>query len=150
MGGGVAVRKRDRQLSAAYVSERRRALKRLAVEAAGGACHVCGYSRCVRALAFHHRDAEQKVFGISRGNTYSLERILAETAKCVLLCANCHAEAHAAEDALTAQRDRAYIASRNAGEAQLDEPALCTREVAGSSPAPGSNFKHARRKGRAR
>ena len=38
----------------------------------------------------------------------------------------------------------------DAGEAQLDEPALCTQEVAGSSPAPGSNFKHARRKGRAR
>ncbi len=87
---------RCRKCSAEAVSRRRRNVKRLLVEEAGGRCSVCGYDRCLAALQFHHVDPAQKRFSLShRGVARSLERARAEAAKCVLLCANCHAEAEA-------------------------------------------------------
>jgi len=78
------------------VMARRRAIKRLLLEELGGACVLCGYDACHRALEFHHVDAQSKRFGIGfRGVTRSLERAREEAAKCVLLCANCHAEVEA-------------------------------------------------------
>jgi DNA-binding transcriptional ArsR family regulator len=75
------------------VAKRRRRLKQILVEDAGGRCMLCGYDRYVGALEFHHRDPESKEFGIgNRGLTRSLEAVRAEAAKCVLLCANCHSE----------------------------------------------------------
>lgn len=75
------------------VIERRRRVKAMLVAEAGGACSICGYDRCAWALQFHHVDATQKAFCIGRGAlTLSLERMRAEAEKCVLLCANCHAE----------------------------------------------------------
>ena len=71
----------------------RRKVKRILVEEAGGACAVCGYSRFDAALQFHHVDPTEKSFALSReGVTRSLARARAEAQKCVLLCANCHAE----------------------------------------------------------
>lgn len=66
--------------------------KRLAVEMLGGKCSRCGYSKSLRALQFHHLDPSQKSFGLSNGNTRSWKRHEEEIRKCVLLCANCHAE----------------------------------------------------------
>jgi hypothetical protein len=78
------------------VSRRRRAIKDALVAAAGGACAVCGYDRSPAALQFHHEDPITKAFGISEnGVTRTLEAALAEAAKCVLLCATCHAEVEA-------------------------------------------------------
>lgn len=75
------------------VSRRRRRLKEILVEEAGGCCHVCGYDRYIGALQFHHRDSAEKRFGVGeRGLTRSLAEVRAEVAKCDLLCANCHAE----------------------------------------------------------
>src|ERR1044072_3861688 len=75
------------------VSRRRRAVKRRLVEEAGGACALCGYERWVGALQFHHLDPSLKEFQIGqRGHCRSLARCRAEARKCVLLCANCHAE----------------------------------------------------------
>jgi excisionase family DNA binding protein len=75
------------------VVRRRKRVKDLLVEEAGGACQVCGYDRCRRALQFHHLDPSKKSYGLSeRGIARSLERARAEAAKCVLLCSNCHAE----------------------------------------------------------
>jgi transposase len=77
----------------AAVSKRRRRVKEILVEEAGGACTLCGYDRCLSALEFHHVDPDEKRFELSRrGVTRSLERARAEAAKCVLLCSNCHAE----------------------------------------------------------
>jgi transposase len=76
------------------VGKRRRALKRILVEEAGGGCKVCGYSRCDRALEFHHLDPKSKQFQIT-SHTRSLARLRAEASKCVLLCSNCHAEVEA-------------------------------------------------------
>jgi transposase len=78
------------------VARRRRKVKRLLVDEAGGACCVCGYKRCVAALAFHHLVPSEKRFSLShRGVARSLANARSEACKCVLLCANCHAEVEA-------------------------------------------------------
>jgi transposase-like protein len=75
------------------VGARRRRIKQILVDEAGGACVLCGYSRFVGALHFHHLDPASKSFGLAnQGVARSLARSRAEAAKCALLCANCHAE----------------------------------------------------------
>lgn len=78
------------------VARRRRRVKEILLEEAGGRCVMCGYDRCVRALQFHHLNPSQKSFGISRGGiTMSIDRARLEAAKCILVCGNCHAELEA-------------------------------------------------------
>lgn len=78
------------------VSAWRRRAKQILVGEAGGACAICGYDRCVGALQFHHLDPAQKRFGLgSRGLARAIEVLREEAAKCILLCANCHAEVEA-------------------------------------------------------
>jgi hypothetical protein len=75
------------------VARRRRKVKQTLVDEAGGKCVLCGYDRSVNALEFHHVDPSQKSFGVARrGITRSIDQVREEVAKCVLLCANCHAE----------------------------------------------------------
>jgi transposase-like protein len=75
------------------VAARRRRVKEILIAEAGGACVLCGYDRHPAILQFHHRDPSQKRFAIgARGVARSLARAREEAAKCVLLCANCHAE----------------------------------------------------------
>jgi transposase len=75
------------------VSRRRRTVKALLVAEAGGACVLCGYASSPAALHFHHLDPAQKSFALGpTGVTRSLDVARAEAAKCVLLCATCHAE----------------------------------------------------------
>jgi transposase len=82
------------QCRAEAVTKRRRSLKRILVQEAGGRCLLCGYSRCNRALEFHHLDPRAKKFQIT-SHTRSLAKLRAEAGKCVLLCSNCHAEVEA-------------------------------------------------------
>ena len=84
---------RCRQCRTDSVTRRRRKLKVMLVAEAGGGCAVCGYDRHLRALAFHHVDPAEKRLQISwNGVTQSIETLRTEAQKCVLLCANCHAE----------------------------------------------------------
>lgn len=66
------------------------------ISLAGGGCQVCGYNKCSSALHFHHRDPSTKLFTLSKSSLSqrSAEDIKNEFEKCVLLCANCHAEVH--------------------------------------------------------
>jgi transposase-like protein len=74
----------------------RQRTKRILVVEAGGACVLCGYDRCIGALQFHHVDPSEKSFALSHGGlARSLRRAREEARKCVLLCANCHAEVEA-------------------------------------------------------
>jgi 5-methylcytosine-specific restriction endonuclease McrA len=84
------------------VIRRRRKVKGMLIEACGGACKSCGYSKYDGALDFHHRDAEGKEFSLGSAGSISYERLLAEAQKCDLLCSNCHAEHHATELAAAA------------------------------------------------
>jgi HNH endonuclease. len=54
----------------------------------------CGYSRCIKALEFHHRDPAEKDFAPGGSYVLGWERIRQEFDKCILLCANCHREEH--------------------------------------------------------
>ena len=76
------------------VTIKRRAIKKMLIERAGGKCSNCGYNKCVRALEFHHLNPEEKDFGISKTLTKSISALKEEVDKCVLLCSNCHAEEH--------------------------------------------------------
>lgn len=81
------------QCRAEGVTRRRRKVKDILVREGGGRCSLCGYDRYLGALGFHHLDPAEKRFGISEmGASRSLSRARAEARKCVLLCANCHAE----------------------------------------------------------
>jgi transposase-like protein len=76
-----------------HVADKRRRIKRQLVLEAGGRCELCGYDRCVSALQFHHLDRATKRFALSQeGVSRSIAEARDEAAKCILLCANCHAE----------------------------------------------------------
>jgi transposase-like protein len=92
------------------VVRRRRRVKAILVEEAGGRCRICGYDRYDGALVFHHVSPETKAFGVAEGGmARSLARLRAEVRKCVLLCSNCHAEVENGRTSLS-------------GIAQLDGP----------------------------
>lgn len=71
----------------------RKKAKLLLIEYAGGKCKICDYNKSVTALQFHHINPEEKDFSIG-GKSVSLEKLKKEVDKCVLVCANCHAEIH--------------------------------------------------------
>ena len=75
-----------------------RLLKHKLVEYKGRKCEQCGYNKCEGALHFHHTDPNKKDFSISQINLnqtiFSIREIKKEVDKCILLCANCHAEKH--------------------------------------------------------
>lgn len=86
-------RYRCRRCRVDAVARRRRKVKGILVEEAGGRCCVCGYDRCVAALAFHHVEPATKRLEINaKGVSLAIETLRAEAKKCALLCANCHAE----------------------------------------------------------
>ena len=76
-------------------AESRRKLKLRMVEYLGGSCVQCGYSKCVEAMDFHHRDPKEKDFQLASGVYRRWEVIREELDKCMLLCARCHREIHA-------------------------------------------------------
>ena len=81
-------------MSGRRVVEFRQRRKLWAVEAFGGKCGICGYSKCVEALDFHHIDPTIKEFAPS-ASTASREVYVEELRKCVCVCSNCHREIHA-------------------------------------------------------
>lgn len=76
------------------VAESRRRIKKRAVEYKGGKCIECGYSKCIAALEFHHRDPSGKDFQMSSGKVKNWEANKVELDKCDLLCCRCHREVH--------------------------------------------------------
>ena len=83
---------RNKNSESTHRSQMRR--KRRAVESFGGKCCLCGYNKCINALEFHHVDGKKEnppSYVIGR---WSWERAKKELEKCILVCANCHREAH--------------------------------------------------------
>ena len=61
------------------------------------ACEKCGYDKCKRALSFHHKDPESKLFTVGANNYFKKKKItreqfIEEMNKCMVLCMNCHME----------------------------------------------------------
>jgi hypothetical protein len=88
-----------------WKTERKRILKKRAVEYKGGECEICGYHKTMRALTFHHIDPDSKakelryhISGHSAkvcsivGAGWGWEKIKNEIDKCMLVCMNCHME----------------------------------------------------------
>jgi len=76
--------------------ERGRRRKLSLLRQQGSACCNCGYARNSAALEFHHLDPDGKSFALDLRSlsNRSWEAILVGSAKCILLCSNCHAELH--------------------------------------------------------
>ena len=101
-------RYRCRRCNSESVATRRRRIKEILVEEAGGRCLMCGFAKYIGALQFHHVEPGSKAFSIGRdGVTRSLRRAREEAGKCVLLCANCHAMVEAGVLDLAAPADYA-------------------------------------------
>jgi len=78
------------------VSNTRRKHKKTIVKEFGGRCICCGYDKFVGALQFHHLNPNEKEFALAHnGICKSISRMRKEAEKCVLVCANCHAEIEA-------------------------------------------------------
>lgn len=77
---------------AAAVSRRRRKIKRILVEEAGGTCVDCGYTGPPFMFDFDHRDPSTKThtLGAAMAKINSLAACRAEAVKCDLVCAMCH------------------------------------------------------------
>lgn len=87
--------KRNRKYCTACFSRfKRRKLKQKAVDFMGGKCTDCGYNKCLSALQFHHTSPTEKDFHFSEKISKSWKEVEEELKKCILLCANCHAEKH--------------------------------------------------------
>lgn len=76
------------------VNLRRFKIKEKCLKIKGGECKRCGYSKCSRALTFHHINPATKKFNISGSHSRKWVDIEAELNKCILLCHNCHNEYH--------------------------------------------------------
>jgi len=82
----------------------------------GDKCGGCSSVVPDSLFEFHHWDAREKKFGISRdGLSRPWEAIAAELLKCVMLCANCHREIHAGVRLLE-RRSGVIMASAAIGE----------------------------------
>lgn len=53
-------------------------------------CADCGFNSHPAALDFDHRPGEVKDFNISNKTDYDRDLVLAEIAKCDVVCSNCH------------------------------------------------------------
>ena len=83
---------KDRYLQ--RVRLKREVIRKLLERLKTGPCVDCGVSYPPYVMDFDHRDATNKKFSIAKADdrTSSIEKLLAEIAKCDLVCANCHRE----------------------------------------------------------
>ena len=81
-----------------YRAQQRRGLNRKVrlLRTMGGECQICGYSRNLAALEFHHSDPSKKHFQLDLRSlsNRAWSQIEEEARKCALVCSNCHAEIH--------------------------------------------------------
>lgn len=73
-------------------------IKNSIIATLGGKCSRCGYDKCSAALCCHHVDPSKKEFGLHSGSAKKWSLTKKEIEKCILLCANCHAEIHYLQD----------------------------------------------------
>jgi len=81
-----------------YPSQQKRGKERKLnlIKMKGGCCELCGYSKNMAALQFHHEDPTKKEGGLDarKLSNSTWEWCISEVKKCKLLCANCHLETH--------------------------------------------------------
>jgi len=95
----------------------------------GGQCCICGYSRNLAALDFHHRNPSEKEFSWNRGKTRSWDKVIKEVQKCDLVCSNCHQEIHHPEldeDNMNSTTHHARLISRPVVNQLQSKPVLAS------------------------
>ena len=65
----------------------------------GKPCHSCGEFHHPKAMDFHHLDEATKSFNLSqvkrsKANSITIDDLINEIQKCILLCATCHRKLH--------------------------------------------------------
>ena len=113
--------------------------KRELVELMGGKCCKCGYNNNYAALEFHHVDPQNKAFQLDSrhlSNT-SMNKILDEVRKCILVCSNCHKEIHYPNSSKSA------VETVDAGSVRS---IINRKEQMSVCPVCGATFKKARGK----
>jgi len=74
-------------------TNRRKIYRKLIHKLKINGCAICGYSKCDRALDFHHVNPQDKEFQVAQAAfNRKNNSITKELNKCILLCKNCHAE----------------------------------------------------------
>ena len=74
-----------------HVTNCRKRRKIALVDACGDKCQICGLTFPPSVYDFHHINPKEKEIGISNSENASLENIITEVKKCILVCRNCHA-----------------------------------------------------------
>lgn len=70
--------------------------RNIIISAKSKPCELCGGTFHSSAMHFHHIDPTTKIASISQlERRGSVAKIIEEMNKCILVCANCHAEVHA-------------------------------------------------------
>ena len=78
--------------------DRQRERKAALIEMMGGACEDCGITGHPAIFDFHHTDPAEKRFTIGCWLNGPADRLVEESTRCVLLCANCHRVRTARDD----------------------------------------------------
>lgn len=77
-----------------YLLNRRRENKRKIVNYFNNCCFDCGIQDEPCIYDLHHKDPQEKEFGIAQYLDRVWEKILPEIEKCIMLCSNCHRKRH--------------------------------------------------------
>lgn len=86
-------RSETRKAQARSYNKKRRSKRKIAVAELKTACANCGFDHPA-ALHFHHKEHKKlKISGIFN-KISNISVVKAELAKCIVLCANCHAIEH--------------------------------------------------------
>lgn len=75
------------------INLRRQERRQKIIDLLGGSCMVCGYSKTIKNLCFHHLFDKKFLLNIAEFRR-PVNILLEEIKKCVLLCHNCHGEVH--------------------------------------------------------
>ena len=84
---------------------------------AGGKCSICGYSKNLSVLEWHHKNEKEKdfVIGKKRITFRNYSMFQKEIGKCILLCCNCHKEKHFPPPEFKSLPDRVLKRFKNHG-----------------------------------
>lgn len=87
----LAWKEANQEKYAANIGRAKRATRRaIAALKLSVGCMDCGYREHPQALEFDHRPGEEKLFEIAPNSNARWIHVLAEIAKCDVVCANCH------------------------------------------------------------
>ncbi len=57
-------------------------------------CIICGYNKCLPALAMHHIKPSEKTIVADKMKRLGWDKFYEELKKCIVVCHNCHTEIH--------------------------------------------------------